>query len=139
MQSADSKLTKSCLLVALNRYSSAVRNMEHTVMLPSLLRDVPAEEPDSNQPADAACKDLYEHYLMLKSVKNTVESGLMPLDEHAGKSRPSLGSPPEHLPDTDPETLFHYHLTGLFSVLSTLSQKSQTLTSRYKEIIGLSN
>ncbi|MGH0179229.1 UNVERIFIED_CONTAM: hypothetical protein FKN15_001126 [Acipenser sinensis] len=134
MQSAEPKNQKSCLVATLSRYTSAVRNMEHTIMLPSLLRDVPPKEPEDTFAAEGNNKDLYEYYLMLKSVRNVVESGLMPPDE-----RKALSVPLETLEDSDPETLFHFHLTGLFSVLNNLTTSSHVLTRRYKEVIGLSN
>ncbi|MBN3308865.1 thyroid hormone-inducible hepatic protein [Amia ocellicauda] len=139
MESAEVKLTKSCLLVALRCYSTAIRNMEQTIMLPSSLRDVLSEEPDDNGAAQGDGKDLYEYYLMLKSIRNIMESGLLPLDDRKGKSQPPFSGHLEPLQDTDPETLCHYHLRGLFSVLGHLTKKSQTLTRRYKEILGLSN
>ncbi|MBN3285198.1 M1I1B protein, partial [Polyodon spathula] len=131
MQSAELKNQKSCLVATLSRYTSAVSNMEHTIMLPSLLRDV---RPEDTFAADGDNKDLYEYYLMLKSVRNVVESGLMPPDE-----RKALSVPLETLEDLDPETLFHFHLTGLFSVLNNLTTSSHMLTRLYNEVIGLSN
>ncbi|XP_061638587.1 mid1-interacting protein 1-B-like [Phyllopteryx taeniolatus] len=126
MQSAE--LNRNSLLPALRSYSSAVRNMEQTVLLPSLLRDVPAEED-----REAPSQDLYGDYLMLKSVRNAVESGLaQPEDKSKSKVRVS-----EVL--LEPESLLRFHLTGLFAVVSQLTRRSHRLTQKYLDIVGISN
>lgn len=38
---------------------------------------------------------------------------------------------------TDPETFFRFHLTGLFSVMNDLTKKTQSLTVKYMDIIGV--
>ncbi|XP_056466713.1 mid1-interacting protein 1-B-like [Gadus chalcogrammus] len=142
MQTADNRLNKNSMVLALRRYSAAVNHMEHTVLLPTLLRDVPSDDLwDGEVEEEEASQDLYQNYLTLKAIKVTVESGLIPLDDRrSAKSRaatpsPSLtsGSPVE----ADQEALFHFHLSGLFSVLGHLTKKSQSLTEKYKEIIGV--
>ncbi|XP_026138577.1 mid1-interacting protein 1-B-like [Carassius auratus] len=136
MQSADAKLSRSSLLLALRRYSTAVHNMEQTVLLPSLLRDVPYHNDPDCEAANHSM-DLYEHYLLLKAIKNTVESGLVPHDE--AKSHAALHKGLEPLLEAEPETLFHFHLRGLFTVMATLTKKSQNLTEKYLDIIGISH
>ncbi|CAL8235390.1 unnamed protein product [Boreogadus saida] len=143
MQSADNRLNKNSMVLALRRYSAAVNHMEHTVLLPTLLRDVPSDDLwDREVEEEEASQDLYQNYLTLKAIRVTAESGLIPLDDRrSAKSRaatppsPSLssGSPVE----ADQEALFHFHLSGLFSVLGHLTKKSQSLTEKYKEIIGV--
>lgn len=138
MQSADAKLNRSSLLLALRRYSSAIHNMEQTVLLPSLLRDVPYDDDTLECEAAENSKDLYEGYLQLKAIKNTVESGLVPHDDAKGKSHGALHKSLEPLLEADPEALFHFHLRGLFTVMATLTKKSQSLTKKYLDIIGVS-
>ncbi len=141
MQFADAKLSRSSLLLALRRYSSAVHNMEQTILLPSLLRDVPYDDDDDEALDCEAAednKDLYECYLQLKAIKNTVESGLVPHDDPKGKSHAVLHKSLEPLLEADPEALFHFHLRGLFTVMATLTRKSQGLTKKYLDIIGVS-
>ncbi|XP_028855893.1 mid1-interacting protein 1-B-like [Denticeps clupeoides] len=128
MQPADAKLSRTSLLLSLKRYSAAVHDMEQTVLIPSLLREVPSDEA-----ADRA-EDLYESYLALKAVRNTVESGLVAADD--GKA---LRRHLEPLLDADPEVLFHFHLRGLFSIMANLTQRSQTLTAKYMDLIGISS
>ncbi|TRY90898.1 hypothetical protein DNTS_021966 [Danionella cerebrum] len=123
MQSSDAKLSRNSLLLALRCYSSAVLNMEQTVLLPSLLRDVPDEH---NEPGSSL--DLYQDYLMLKAIRNMVESGMVPYEETQKRS----GS------EDDLESRFHFHLRGLFNIMAALTKKSQNLTGKYLDIIGIS-
>ncbi|XP_071352509.1 mid1-interacting protein 1-B-like [Trachinotus anak] len=139
MQSAEAKYNKNSLLLTLKRYSSAVSDMEQTILLPSLLRDVPSDEVWDSEAAEESCEDLYENYLMLKAIRNTVESGLIPLDDHKTKNITGLNKTLEPLLNTDPEALFRFHLRGLFSVMSDLTKKTKSLTEKYKDIIGISN
>lgn len=134
MQSAEAKLSKNSLLLGLRRYNSAVRNMEQTVLLPSLLRDVPSDEVWDA--AEEPCSDLYDNYLMLKDIRNTVESGLVSKDDHEAKKYSALNKTLEPLLDTDPEALFRFHLNGLFSVMTELTEKTHRLTEKYMDIIG---
>lgn len=113
--------------------------MEQTILLPSLLRDVPSDEVWDCEAAEETCKDLYSNYLMLKAIRTTVESGLIPLDNHKAKNNIVLNQTLEPLLDTDPEALFHFHVRGLFSVMSDLTKKTQTLTEKYMDIIGVAN
>ncbi|CAL8351754.1 unnamed protein product [Lota lota] len=142
MQLADNRLNKNSMVLALRRYSAAVNHMEHTVLLPNLLRDVPSDEIwDGEVDEEEASQDLYQNYLTLKAIKITVESGLIPLDDRrSAKSRAatlSLSLTSGSLVEVDQEALFHFHLSGLFSVLGHLTKKSQSLTDKYKEIIGV--
>ncbi|XP_061682690.1 mid1-interacting protein 1-B-like [Syngnathoides biaculeatus] len=128
MQSME--FNRSNLLLALRGYSSAVSHMEQTVLLPSLLRDVPGEE-DREEP----CRDLYGDYLMLKSVRNAVESGLAHLeDKSTSKVLASVAQP-----ELEPESLLRFHLSGLFAVVSQLTCRSHRLTQKYLDIVGISN
>ncbi|XP_077065109.1 thyroid hormone-inducible hepatic protein [Siphateles boraxobius] len=135
MQSSDARLNRNSLQLALRRYSTVVHNMEQTVLLPSLLRDVPYDEAPDCEAADTM--DLYENYIMLKAIKNTVESGLFPHDDAKTKSHAALHKGLEPLLEAEPEALFHFHLRGLFTVMATLSNKSQNLTEKYLDIIGV--
>lgn len=139
MQSADAKFKRNSLFLALRRYSSAVSEMEQTILLPSLLRDMPSDEVWDCEAAEETSKDLFSNYLMLKAIRTTVESGLIRLDDHKAKNNIALNKTLEPLLDTDPEALFHFHVRGLFSVMSDLTKKTQTLTEKYMDIIGIAN
>ncbi|XP_051972880.1 mid1-interacting protein 1-B-like [Xyrauchen texanus] len=137
MQSADAKFNRRSLSQALRHYSTEVHNMEQTVLLPSLLRDVPSGGFTDCDAAENS-SDLYENYLLLKAVKSTVESGLFAHNDAKAKSHASLHEGLEPLLEADPEALFHFHLRGLFTVMAALTNKSQSLTEKYLDIIGIS-
>lgn len=135
MQPAEAKFNRNSLLLALRRYNTAVSNMEQTVLLPTLLRDVPSDEVWKCD-AEEACADLYSNYVMLKAIRNTVESGLISSDDRKSTTKAALHKSLEPILDKDPEALFHFHLKGLFSVMSELTKKTQCLTEKYLDIIG---
>ncbi|XP_054649369.1 mid1-interacting protein 1-B-like [Dunckerocampus dactyliophorus] len=140
---SEAKFKRDSLLLALRSYSSAVGRMEQTVLLPNLLRDIPADEPwhrDAAVVDEEPSRDLYSEYLMLKAVKSVVESGLVPLEDKTSK-KAALGETLEALLelDADPESLFRFHLRGLHSIMSQLTQRSQRLTQKYLDIIGIAN
>lgn len=127
------------MLLALKCYRTAVNDMEQTILLPSLLRDVPSEHDADHDVVVQNSKDLFEYYHMLKVIRNTVESGLVPFDDSNTKTQPALCKSLEPLLETDPEAFFYFHLRGLFAVMSTLTKKSQHLTDKYLDIVGIGN
>ncbi|XP_058489886.1 mid1-interacting protein 1-B-like [Solea solea] len=137
MQFADANFNKSSLLLAVRRYSSAVSDMEQTILLPSLLRDVPSDDVWDSEEAEETCEDLYTNYTMLKNIRNTVESGLLHLSDRKIEDSVVLHQTLEPLLDTDPQVLFCFHLRGLFSVMNSLTKKSQSLTEKYMDLIGV--
>lgn len=134
MQCVETRLNKKSLLLALKRYSSAVNDMEQTILLPSLLRDVPTEHNEDCEAVEDS-KDLFEYYHMLKAIRTMVESGLIP--DGNTKTHATLYKSLEPLLEADPEAFFYFHLKGLFSVMDTLTTKSQELTDKYLEIVGI--
>ncbi|TRY56888.1 hypothetical protein DNTS_031014 [Danionella cerebrum] len=152
--SHDNHCNKHSLLNVMNRFIAAANNMDETIMVPSLLRDVPLEDQDckasvshnNNQPSfPSKQRDMYEHYLLLKSIKNDMEWGLLKRDLGGGASFLEMavkqeessqvnGEPAEE--GSDLEGQFHYHLRGLFMVLSKLTVQADHLTNRYKREIG---
>ncbi|XP_036735385.2 mid1-interacting protein 1 [Manis pentadactyla] len=180
MQICDTYNQKHSLFNAMNRFIGAVNNMDQTVMVPSLLRDVPLAEPgldndvgveevsgsggcleERTPPAPgsgsangsffAPSRDMYSHYVLLKSIRNDIEWGVLhqpppPAGSEEGstwKSKDILVDL-SHLEGADAgeedlEQQFHYHLRGLHTVLSKLTRKANILTNRYKQEIGFSN
>merc|ERR1711931_8922 len=139
MQSADANFSRSSLslLLALSRYNDAVHDMEQTVLLPSLLRDVSPDDAWDSQAADESSKDLYENYLMLKAIRTTMECGMVAQEGQRSKITSDLNKSLEPLlMETDPEALFQFHLRGLFSVMNNLTKKTHGLTNKYLDIIG---
>lgn len=158
--SQDSATNKHSLINVMHRFIAAANNMDETIMVPSLLRDVPLEEraaselePNNNKNHESPCtnkqRDMYEHYLLLKSIKNDMEWGLLKREMSSGASFLEMAVKQEEqqqvtgdlLPDenTDLENQFHYHLRGLFGVLSKLTLQADHLTNRYKREIGGGN
>lgn len=163
--SSDSASNKHSLINVMHRFIAAANNMDETIMVPSLLRDVPLEEqaaagelePNNNNnddqepPCPNKQRDMYEHYLLLKSIKNDMEWGLLKREMSSGASFLEMAVKQEEqqqasvtgdlLPDenSDLENQFHYHLRGLFGVLSKLTMQADHLTNRYKREIGGGN
>ncbi|NXC47308.1 M1IP1 protein, partial [Penelope pileata] len=142
MQICDSYSQKYSLFNAMNRFIGAVNNMDQTVMVPSLLRDVPLLLGELDG-AGAVCPEraaARAHYVLLKSIRNDIEWGVVQpaAGEEAARKKDKLGGGPaeEAEPEEDLEQQFHYHLSGLHSVLSKLTRKANVLTNRYKQEIG---
>lgn len=153
--SNDTHCNKHSLLNVMNRFIAAANNMDETIMVPSLLRDVPLEDQDSQAsvshnnnnvpPFPSKQRDMYEHYLLVKSLKNDMEWGLLKREMGGGASFLEMAVKQEEPPQvnggsveegSDLEGQFHYHLHGLFAVLSKLTVQADHLTSRYKREIG---
>ncbi|XP_041846474.1 mid1-interacting protein 1-like [Melanotaenia boesemani] len=155
--SSDSTSNKHSLINVMHRFIAAANNMDETIMVPSLLRDVPLEEQAGTQaeannnepPCTNKQRDMYEHYLLLKSIKNDMEWGLLKKEMSSGASFLEMAVKQEEqqrmtgdlaLDDNaDLEYQFHYHLRGLFGVLSKLTMQADHLTNRYKREIGGGN
>ncbi|XP_019739664.1 mid1-interacting protein 1-like [Hippocampus comes] len=170
--SSDSAANKHSLLNVMHRFIAAANNMDETIMVPSLLRDMPLEEQAASQTEpnnnnnnynnhhpdhdDVQCpskqqRDMYEHYLLLKSIKNDMEWGLLKREMSSGASFLEMAVKQEEqqqktipgaLPlddNADLERQFHFHLRGLFGVLSKLTLQADHLTNRYKREIGGGN
>uniref|UniRef100_UPI0037E8E77C mid1-interacting protein 1-like n=1 Tax=Semicossyphus pulcher TaxID=241346 RepID=UPI0037E8E77C len=157
--SNDSASNKHSLINVMHRFIAAANNMDETIMVPSLLRDVPLEEqtnaaqvePNNNHelPCSNKQRDMYEHYLLLKSIKNDMEWGLLKREMSSGASFLEMAVKQEEqqpvtgnllLDDNlDLEHQFHFHLRGLFGVLSKLTLQADHLTNRYKREIGGGN
>lgn len=158
--SSDSASNKHSLINVMHRFIAAANNMDETIMVPSLLRDVPLEEQaagevETNNNNEPQChnkqRDMYEHYLLLKSIKNDMEWGLLKREmssssfldipvtkQQQQEEEKQQQHRQDHLLDdnSDLEHQFHYHLRGLFGVLSKLTLQADHLTNRYKREIG---
>ncbi|XP_018522686.1 LOW QUALITY PROTEIN: mid1-interacting protein 1-B-like [Lates calcarifer] len=157
MQISDSYNQKNSLFNAMNRFIGAVNNMDQTVMVPSLLRDVPLDDggggddvkavrtPGSTAPAANGTAyfhqdaDMYSSYVLLKSIRNDIEWGVLQGDGRGKERAGVMEVPRPEAEEDDLEKQFHYHLNGLHTVLSKLTRKANTLTNRYKEEIGCRN
>lgn len=154
MQVSDSYSQKNSLFNAMNRFIGAVNNMDQTVMVPSLLRDVPLDqgpEPKLPETGTGTCSngrarfqqdwDMYSSYVLLKSIRNDMEWGVLQGDEPLKHQDPEWPSGTgrvdlKQVEDDDLEKQFHFHLSGLHVVLSKLTHRANTLTKRYTEEVG---
>lgn len=156
MQLGESSNQKNSLLNAMNRFIGAVNNMDQTVMVPSLLRDVPLDEDRdmSSLKSDVDEGDMYSYYELLKSIRRDIEWGVRRAsadDRRAesvqlarrfssastSSSASSASSEEEEEEDEDLQKQFQYHLTGLQGVLSKLTLQANSLTKRYKQEVGI--
>ncbi|KAM8855162.1 mid1-interacting protein 1-B-like [Spinachia spinachia] len=158
MQLEESNTQKNSLFNAMNRFIGAVNNMDQTVMLPSMLRDVPLEEDRemSSAKSDIDEGDMYSYYQLLKSIRTDIELGVRGAADDQGSqesmkirrknsctstaSTASLSSEEdedEEEEDEDLQKQVQYHLTGLQGVLSKLTLQANFLTKRYKQEVGI--
>lgn len=156
MQLNETPNQKNSLFNAMNRFIGAVNNMDQTVMVPSLLRDVPLEEENREMSclkSDVDEGDMYTYYQLLKSIRRDIEWGVKcaTADEMrkesmkitrmnssaSTSSSASLSEEDDDEEDEDLEKQFQYHLTGLQGVLSKLTLQANSLTKRYKKEIGI--
>lgn len=154
---SDPACNKHSLINVMHRFIAAANNMDETIMVPSLLRDMPLEEQvrseleanNNETPCPNKQRDMYEHYLLLKSIKNDMEWGLLKREMSSGASFLEMAVKQEKQQpvtgellleeNADLEHQFHYHLRGLFGVLSKLTMQADHLTNRYKREIGGGN
>lgn len=158
--SSDSASNKHSLINVMHRFMAAANNMDETIMVPSLLRDLPLEEQAvgeveaNNNNNEPQCpnkqRDMYEHYLLLKSIKNDMEWGLLKREMSSSASFLEMAVQQQQQEEEERETVpghensdlehqFHFHLRGLFGVLSKLTLQADHLTNRYKREIGGGN
>lgn len=146
MQISESYNQKKSLFNAMNRFIFAVNNMDQTVMVPSLLRDVPQEDTqnvksanDNNTAYFHQDGDMYSSYVLLKSIRNDIEWGILQADERRKENGVDAKASWPEAEEDDLEKQLHFHLNGLHTVLSKLTRKANTLTTRYKKEIGCRN
>uniref|UniRef100_A0A4W6FTS1 MID1 interacting protein 1b n=1 Tax=Lates calcarifer TaxID=8187 RepID=A0A4W6FTS1_LATCA len=128
MQISDSYNQKNSLFNAMNRFiGAAVRTPGSTA---------PAANGTAYFHQDA---DMYSSYVLLKSIRNDIEWGVLQGDGRGKERAGVMEVPRPEAEEDDLEKQFHYHLNGLHTVLSKLTRKANTLTNRYKEEIGCRN
>ncbi|XP_008326650.1 mid1-interacting protein 1-B [Cynoglossus semilaevis] len=162
MQLTETYNQKNSLFNAMNRFIGAVNNMDQTIMVPSLLRDVPLDEDRelSSMKSDEEEGDMYSYYQLLKSIRSDMEWGVRcaSADERrkegmkitrmnstasiastasAASSSANSFDEEDEEEEEDLAKQFQYHLTGLQDVLSKLTQQAVCLTKRYKQEIGI--
>lgn len=146
MQISESYNQKKSLFSAMNRFIFAVNNMDQTVMVPNLLRDVPLDDTHNFKTTNSnntayfhQDSDMYSSYVLLKSIRNDIEWGVLQGEERRREKGGGMEPSWPKAEEDDLEKQLHFHLNGLHAVLSKLTRKADTLTSRYKEEIGCRN
>ncbi|CAL8266434.1 unnamed protein product [Lota lota] len=159
LQLSEPPKQKNSLFNAMNRFIGAVNNMDQTVMVPSLLRDVPLDE---DREMSAALKtdmdeegDMYSYYQLLKSIRRDIEWGVRRAAAEEERRMESMkitrvnssaslastsstsSSEEEDEEEEDLQKQFQFHLTGLHGVLSKLTLQANSLTNRYKQEVGI--
>ncbi|XP_008432055.1 mid1-interacting protein 1-B-like [Poecilia reticulata] len=160
MQLSETSKQKNSLFNAMNRFIGAVNDMDQTILVPTLLRDVPLEEDREMGvlKSDVEDGDMYSYYELLKSIRSDMEWGVRcaSADERLKESMKvsrshssastcssmsscsaSCSEEEDEGEDEDLQKQFQYHLTGLQGVLSKLTQQANSLTKRYKQEIGI--
>ncbi|NP_001085099.1 uncharacterized protein LOC432170 [Xenopus laevis] len=145
MQISDTYNQKHSLFNAMNRFIGAVNNMDQTVMVPSLLRDVPLDMEVKDEVHNTigatnyfSRTDMHGYYILLKSIRNDIEWGVVQGEDRKKDklSNMEISRLEDGDGEEDLEKQFHYHLSGLHTVLNKLTRKAHILTNRYKEEIG---
>ncbi|MEQ2272742.1 hypothetical protein XENORESO_009779 [Xenotaenia resolanae] len=166
MQLLETPKQKNSLFNAMNRFMGAVNDMDQTILVPSLLRDVPLEEDREmgGLKSDVDEGDMYSYYELLKSIRSDMEWGVRcaSADERhtesmkiirshssastcssasacssISSSSASFSEEEDEGEDEDLQKQFQFHLTGLQGVLSKLTQQANSLTKRYKQELGI--
>ncbi|XP_078268107.1 mid1-interacting protein 1-like [Rhinoraja longicauda] len=138
MQFTQLKNSQHSLFNALNRFITVATVMDETVMVPSFLRDLPAEEEEYHR-EDKISKqrDMHDDYLLLMSMKNDIESGIS--DEPVKSDLEFMKASNEDGDLGELQQLFHHHLNGIYNVLSKLTLQANHLTKCYTKQLIFNN
>ncbi|XP_051939060.1 mid1-interacting protein 1-B-like [Hippocampus zosterae] len=140
---------KNSIMSCMNGFIGAVNNMDQTVMVPNLLRDIPLDRHAemSHFKSDLDEGDLYASYHLLKTLRGNIEWGVKAAEDKrltrnnslSSTSSSSSSSSSSEMDEEDDniEKQFQYHLTGLQGVLSKLTVQANSLTSYYKQRVGI--
>ncbi|XP_040298146.1 mid1-interacting protein 1-B-like [Bufo bufo] len=130
------------LLDAIHRFNTATTIMDETIMVPSMLQDItPAKEEQEEpiKPKDLLGQNnnLYDSYLLLKSLRNDMKWGVHHENGKTDDRCPDKEAPEEETGDLVDQ--FQHHLRGLLSVLTKLTKKANLLTNCYKKEVETGN
>lgn len=138
MQFAHLKNSQHSLFNALNRFITAATVMDETVMVPSFLRDLPADEEEYRRENKISKqRDMHEDYLLLMSIKKDIESGIS--DEQVKSDLEFMKASEEDGDLGELQQLFHHHLNGIYNVFSKLTQQTNHLTNCYTKQLIFNN
>ncbi|KAG8552984.1 hypothetical protein GDO81_003205 [Engystomops pustulosus] len=139
MEVSECSPQRHSLLDAIHRFNTATTIMDETIMVPSMLQDItPAkeeqEEPMKSKDLLGKNHNLYDSYLLLKSLRNDMKWGVQ---HENGKTEGPCPVPEEETGDLVDQ--FQHHLRGLLSVLTKLTKKANLLTNCYKKEVEIGN
>ncbi|XP_032886431.1 mid1-interacting protein 1-B-like [Amblyraja radiata] len=137
MQFTHLKNSQHSLFNALNRFITAATVMDETVMVPSFLRDLPADEEYRRENKISKQRDMHDDYLLLMSIKNDIESGIS--DEQVKSDLEFIKASEEDGDLGELQQLFHHHLNGIYNVFSKLTLQTNHLTNCYTKQLIFNN
>ncbi|XP_053329743.1 mid1-interacting protein 1-B-like [Spea bombifrons] len=133
---------RQSLLDAIHRFNAATTIMDETIMVPSMLQDMTPDRQghgDHSKSTDVVeQKNLYDSYLLLKSLRHDMKWGI----NQENKSIQERRAENEEATEDETSDLveqFQHHLRGLLSVLTKLTKKANLLTNCYKKEIEVSS
>ncbi|XP_018429531.1 PREDICTED: mid1-interacting protein 1-B-like [Nanorana parkeri] len=142
MEVSEYSPQRHSLLDAIHRFNTATTIMDETIMVPSMLQDIaPAKEENGdhkNSQEVLENRNLYDSYLLLKSLRHDMKWGSHSESQIVEKHCPDK----EDIPEEETGDLvdqFQHHIKGLLSVLTKLTKKANLLTNCYKKEVEIGN
>ena len=141
------KSKSQSLVTAVNKFITAVDEMEQTIMIPNKLKDIYIDgttedmKTENNdlvlstdiRNGDDEYSDLYNFYTMLGAVKAELSR-----DPTSDRYRNDDLSDQTNTQSHKAARAFQNHLRGLFNVLHQLTNTAKTLTDQYQDTVGVS-
>ncbi|XP_053548223.1 mid1-interacting protein 1-B-like [Bombina bombina] len=140
MDVTESSHHRQSLLDAIQRFNAATTIMDETILVPSMLQDITSEEEEQENHSKSTQaverKNLYDSYLLLKSLRHDMKWGISQ-ENLVQKHYPEKAEVTPEDETGDLVEQFQHHLRGLLSVLTKLTKKANILTNSYKKEIGI--
>lgn len=135
MQLSESPIEKkNSLFNTMHRFLGAVNTMDETVMVPSLLRDVPLDQDRDQQhqhqhlDQDQEEVDMYDYYQLLKSIRQDIELGVRRAaldDEEEEDRRMGMGMKMKKITRVNSSTSLASMTSSAFSASSSSSDDDE--------------
>ncbi|KAM3911303.1 mid1-interacting protein 1-B-like [Leptodactylus fuscus] len=141
MEVSEYSPQRHSLLDAIHRFNTATTIMDETIMVPSMLQDITPAKEEQEEPTKSkdllGKNNLYDSYLLLKSLSNDMKWGVQHENGKKEGPCPDKEAPGEETGDLVDQ--FQHHLRGLLSVLTKLTKKANLLTNCYKKEVETGN
>ena len=154
----EREMGSESMLTAMHRFVEAVNQMDDTILVPSRLKDIPVEKLGINgtvgnkavvpslglDPTDhmtSAKGDLFSFYTMLNAVKTELVRGTRPDEDDDSEPAFQHGcggtttATDEHSQRVARQ--FRQHISGLFKVLTQMTETANYLSVRYQEELNM--